>query len=213
MITTSEKLTPHGRALIERGLGCRVYQEYGTVEDALFACEHADGRLRLSPDAGILELRRPDGSIVEPGSSDEGETITTGFIRRSQLFIRYRLGDVAAWDPAPDRSGLAMPILADVVGRIEDVVEGPDGRRTVRFHGIFTEIPGVREAQVIQEARDRLRIRVVPSRDYGDETATEIVRRVHARLTAAMHVEVETVEEIPRTAAGKFKAVVNLVPR
>jgi phenylacetate-CoA ligase len=165
--------------------------------------------LRLSPDAGILELRRSDGSIVESSSPDEGETITTGFTRRSQLFIRYRLGDVAAWDTREDRSGLHMPVLADVVGRLEDIVEGPDGRRTVRFHGIFTEVPGVREAQVVQEARDKLRIRVVPSPAYSDETAREIVSRIHARLTPAMRVEVERVEAIPRTAAGKFKAVIN----
>jgi phenylacetate-CoA ligase len=213
VITTSEKLTPAARVQIERAFQCRVFQEYGTVEDSLFACEHEDGRLRLSPDAGILELRRPDGSIVEPTSTDEGETIATGFLRRSQLFIRYRLGDVAAWDPTPDASGLAMPILADVIGRLEDVVEGPDGRRTVRFHGIFTEVAGVREAQVIQEARDRLRIRVVGSGHYGDDTVQEIVRRIHARLTTAMHVDVERVDAIPRTAAGKFQAVINRMPR
>jgi phenylacetate-CoA ligase len=213
IITTSEKLTPSGRASMERAFSCRVFQEYGTVEDALFACEHADGRLRLSPDAGIVELVRPDGSIVPPDSTDEGETITTGFTRRAQLFIRYRLGDVAAWDPTSDPSGLAMPRFADVVGRLEDVIEGPDGRRTVRFHGIFTEVAGVREAQVIQEARDRIRIKVVPSARYGEDTVQEIVQRIHARLTDAMQVQVERVDAIPRTAAGKLKAVINKVPR
>ncbi len=213
IITTSEKLTSAGRATIERAFGCRVFQEYGTVEDALFASEHADGRLRLSPDAGILELRRGDGTIVAPTSSDEGETITTSFIRRGQLFIRYRLGDVAAWDQAPDPSGLALPILADVVGRLEDIVEAPDGRRTVRFHGIFTELPGVREAQVVQIARDRLRIRVVPTAQFTDATVRDIISRVHARLTDAMHVEVERVDAIARTSAGKFRAVINEMPR
>jgi len=209
IITTSEKLTPASRGRIEKAFGCRVFQEYGTVEDALFASENVDGRLYVSPDAGIVELRRTDGTIVEPTSGDEGETITTGFTRRTQLFIRYRLGDVAKWDPRPSALGLHMPIFEDVVGRLEDVVEGPDGRRTVRFHGVFTEVPGVREAQVIQEARDRLRIRVVPSAEYSGATEREIIQRVHARLTTAMRVEVERVDAIPRTAAGKFKAVIN----
>jgi phenylacetate-CoA ligase len=213
IITTSEKLTASGRSVIERAFACRVFQEYGTVEDALFACEHDDRRLRLSPDAGILELRRADGSIIPRDSTEEGETITTGFIRRCQPFIRYRLGDVAAWDPTPDARGMHMPILADVVGRLEDVVIGPDGRRTVRFHGIFTEVAGVREAQVIQEARDRLRILVVPSKSYGDTTVREITARIHARLTTEMRVEVEPVESIPRTPAGKFKAVINRMAR
>lgn len=213
IITTSEKLTPGARTKIERAFGCRVYEEYGTVEDAVYACEHPDGRLRLSPDAGILELQRADGSIVEPSSSDEGQTITTSFMRRGQLFIRYRLGDVASWDPRPDDTGLHMPILGEIAGRVEDVVEGLDGRRTVRFHGIFTELAGVREAQVIQEARDLIRIKVVPAAEYSEATVHEIVRRVHARLTSAMRVEVDAVEQIPRTKAGKFQAVINRVPR
>jgi phenylacetate-CoA ligase len=213
IITTSEKLTDQGRRTIERAFGCGVFQEYGTVEDALFASARRDGRLYLSPDAGIVELRRSDGTIVGEDSTDEGETITTAFTRRSQLFIRYRLGDVARWDPRPSEDGVAMPVLGEVVGRVEDVVEGPDGRRTVRFHGVFTELAGVREAQVIQEARDRLRIKVVPSPAYSSATADEIVSRVHARLTSAMHVIVEPVDEIERTAAGKFKAVVNAMAR
>ncbi|MBV8759484.1 MAG: phenylacetate--CoA ligase family protein [Deltaproteobacteria bacterium] len=213
IITTSEKLTPSGRTTIEKAFACRVFQEYGTVEDALFACEHEDGRLRLSPDAGILELRRSDGTIIPADSDEQGETITTAFIRRNQLFIRYRLGDVAAWDQRPDELGLGMPILADVVGRLEDIIVGPDGRRSVRFHGIFTEVAGVREAQVIQEARDRLRILVVPSASYGEATVREITSRIHARLTTDMHVDVERVDAIPRTAAGKLKAVVNRMPQ
>lgn len=208
IITTSEKLTPSGRAQIERAFECRVFEEYGTVEDAVYACEHADRTLRLSPDAGILELLRPNGTIVEPTSGDEGETITTGFIRRSQLFIRYRLGDVAAWDPVPDPA-LALPKLREIVGRVEDVVVGLDGRRTVRFHGVFTEVPGVREAQIIQEARDLIRVKVVGGSEYTDASSQEIVRRIHARLTTGMRVEVERVDSIPRTKAGKFQAVIN----
>jgi phenylacetate-CoA ligase len=207
IITTSEKLTPDARARIERAFGCKVFQEYGTTEDAVFASEDAEGLLRHSPDSGILELRRSDGTMVPATSSDEGEAITTSFAKRGQLFIRYRLGDIAAWDQRPDDGGL--PILADVVGRVEDVVQAPDGRRTTRFNGVFAGVAGVREAQVVQEARDRLTIRVVPSPSYGEETVHEIINRVHQRLTTAMHVEVEPVDTIPRTAAGKFQAVIN----
>lgn len=210
IITTSEKLTPQGRALIERAFRCRVFQEYGQVEDACWACERLDGRMHVSPDAGIIELVRADGTTIPVSDPSEGQVVATSFIRESQIFLRYRLGDVASWDPEATQS-MQTPILREISGRIEDVVIAPDGRRTVRFHGIFTEMAGVREAQVIQEARDLLRIRVVPSPAYGPDTATEIVRRVQVRLTAEMRVEVEPVESIPRTAAGKFQAVVSRV--
>ena len=212
IITTSEKLTAQGRTTIERAFGCKVYEEYGTVEDALFAAEWPDGRLRLSPDAGIVELLDGERRPIDAGNEREGEVITTSFIRRAQPMIRYRLGDVARWETRPDPSGLAMPALREVVGRLEDTVEAPDGRRTVRFHGVFTEVRGVREAQVVQEARDRLRLKVVASPQYSDRTVEELRQRVHDRLGSAMQVVVERVDEIPRTAAGKFKAVINAMP-
>jgi phenylacetate-CoA ligase len=42
VITTSEKVTPEMRDVIERAFRCRVFEEYSTVENTLFAsqCEH-----------------------------------------------------------------------------------------------------------------------------------------------------------------------------
>ena len=211
IITTSEKLTPAAKGQIEEAFECPVFEEYGAVEDAFFASAHADGRLRVSPDAGILEVLREDGEPAAPG--EPGEVVVTGFIRRSQPLIRYRLGDVATWAEERYAGPTHLPILEEVVGRLEDVVITPDGRRTVRFHAVFTELPTVREGQVIQEARDKLRIKVVPTAGFGPDTVDEITARVHARLSKAMNVEVEAVDSIPRTKAGKFKAVINLVDR
>lgn len=200
VITTSEKLTEEGRERIERAFGCRVHQEYGQVEDAVFACEDRDRRMRVSPDSGILELLDPQGRPVPAG--EPGDVVATSFIRRSQLLIRYRLGDVAVLDDDP------MPVLREIVGRTEDLVEGPDGRRMLRFHGVFTALPAVREGQIVQEGPARIRVRVVPAPGYGEATAREIAARVRQRLGSGVEVEVERVESIPRTKAGKFQAVV-----
>jgi phenylacetate-CoA ligase len=205
IITTSEKLT--GRAVIEQAFRCAVREEYGQVEDACFACDREDRQLVVSPDAGLLELVDRDGAPLAADDDREGEIVATSFVRRAQIFLRYRLGDVARRAPGPG----AMPSLREIVGRLEDVIVGPDGRRTVRFHGLFVEIAGVREAQVVQEKTDRIRVKVVPTPAYGDDTAREIRARVRQRLTDAMSVEVERVEAIPRTAAGKVRAVVSLL--
>ena len=45
-------------------------------------------------------------------------------------------------------------MLKEIVGRLEDVVVGPDGRRMVRFHGIFVGLPNVTEGQVVQRTLD-----------------------------------------------------------
>lgn len=208
VITTSETLTEEGRERIEEAFGCRAFQEYGQVEDAVFACEGPDRRLRVSPDSGILEVVGTNGEPVPSG--EPGDVLATSFIRRSQILIRYRLGDVAVLEDRPDPTGLGMPALREVVGRIENLVVGPDGRRMLRFHGVFTALAGVREGQVIQEGAARIRIKVVPGPGYMNDTVEEIRARVRQRLGSDVEVTVEAVEAIPRTRAGKFQAVVRL---
>lgn len=206
VVTTSEKVTPRMREVMERAYGCRVFEEYSSVENAVFASECERGRLHVSPDAGIVEILRPDGTPCEPGEA--GEVVTTCLLRQYQPLIRYRLGDLAAADGEPCPCGRAMPVLREVVGRLEDVVVGPDGRQLVRFHGIFLDIPEVREGQVVQESLELIRVNVVAEPGFSAAHREAIERRVRERL-GPVRVEVDVVGSIPRTAAGKFKAVVS----
>lgn len=207
VVTTSEKVTPEMRRVMEDAYKCRVFEEYSTVENAFFASECEKGRLHVSPDAGIVEILRPDGSKCAVGET--GEVVATCLIRTGQPLIRYRLGDLACWSGEICPCGRAMPVLGEVVGRIEDVVVGPDGREMVRFHGIFVDQPHVREGQIVQEATDRIRVRVVPTEGFGPRDEDEIRRRVLQRLGSGVTVSVEKVAGFSRTAAGKFRAVVS----
>jgi phenylacetate-CoA ligase len=163
--------------------------------------------LHVSPDVGIVEILRPDGSPCDPG--EVGEVVTTCLMRSYQIFIRYRLGDLAAWDPVPCPCGREMPVIKEVVGRLEDVVVGPDGRQMVRFHGIFVNQLHVIEGQIIQEALDLIRVKVVPTEGFDQLDEIDIKKRIEQRLGESVKVIVETVSEIPRTKAGKFKAVIS----
>jgi phenylacetate-CoA ligase len=99
------------------------------------------------------------------------------------------------------------------MGRIEDLVVGPDGRKLVRFHGIFVSQPHVREGQIVQETRSRLRVKVVPTSGFDEADTLDIVSRIRQRLGTAVEVIVETVDHIPRTKSGKFQAVVSLLEK
>ena len=211
IITTSEKVTPEMRHVMENAYRCRVYEEYSTVENVLFASECEYGKLHVSPDAGLVEILRPDGTPCAPGET--GEVVATCLMRNYQVFIRYRLGDLAAWDLEACPCGRGMPIIKEVVGRIEDVVIGPDGRQMVRFHGVFINQPHVREGQVVQEALAHIRVKIVPTDDFSAVDVQEIIHRVQQRLGEGVRVDVETVTEIPRTKAGKFQAVISNVTK
>jgi phenylacetate-CoA ligase len=211
IITTSEKLTREMREVMERAYGCRVYEEYSSVENAMFAgeCEHR--RLHVSPDAGVVEILREDGTPCGPG--EVGEVVATCLFRTYQPLVRYRIGDLAAWDDRPCPCNRPMPVLREVVGRLEDVVVGPDGRQMVRFHGIFVDQPHIREGQIVQETLDRIRVKVVPAGQFGPRDEQDVIERVQQRLGSQVSVVVQVVDFIPRTKAGKFQAVVSLLKR
>jgi phenylacetate-CoA ligase len=209
VVTTSEKLTARMREVMTEAFRCGVFEEYSTVENALFASECEKGRLHVSPDVGIVEILRPDGTPCDP--DEPGEVVATCVLRGLQPLVRYRLGDQAVWSGDPCPCGRSLPVIKEVLGRVEDVVVGPDGRQMVRFHGIFVNQPHVREGQIIQERLDRIRVRVVPAAGYGEADERDIVGRVQQRLGPGTEVVVEAVDQIPRTAAGKFQPVVSLL--
>lgn len=209
VITTSEKLTPEMRIVMEKAYGCRVYEEYSTVENNVFASECQAGRLHVSPDVSVLEILRSNGKPCLPG--EVGEVVVTDLMRSYQPLIRYRLGDMAQWDADPCSCGRSMPVLKEITGRIEDAVIGPDGREMVRFHGIFVGQRNVREGQIIQETQTRIRVRLVPSNGFGSADVEDITHRIHQRLGPKVEVVVDSVDDIPRTKAGKFRAVVSLL--
>ncbi len=211
VITTSEKLTDGMRSIIETAFRTRVYEEYGTVENVFYVCENEHGQKLVNPDYGLLEI--VDDNFAHVPTGMYGEVLATGLQRASQPLIRYRVGDIAAFSAEITQCGRAMPVLKEVEGRVEDTVYAPDGRRMVRFHGIFTDQPHVREGQIVQERLDLIRVRIVPKAGFSAEDEADVVRRIQQRLTEDVQVRVEVVEQIERTARGKFKAVVSRLSR
>lgn len=211
LITTSEKLTLEMRSVMEQAYGCKIYEEYSTVENVVFASECECGRLHISPDVSVVEILRQDG--LPCGPNEAGEVVVTSLSRTYQPLIRFRLGDMAMWDADACPCGRQMPVIKEVVGRIEDVVIGPDRRQMVRFHGVFINQPHVREGQIVQEALDRIRVRVVTTSDFGESDVVDITNRIKQRLGQEVNVIIEPVTFIPRTKAGKFQAVVSNVKR
>jgi phenylacetate-CoA ligase len=212
LVLSSEKLTPEMKDTIEAAFGARAYEEYGAVENCVLATECERGRLHVSPDFGIVEIVDDEGAPVPPG--EIGRVICTGLANHTQPLIRYEIGDLASWaaDPCPCGRD-QFPVLDHLVGRIEDVIVGENGQAMVRFHGIFVNLPNVLEGQVIQEALDRIRVRVVTREVLGESDLRTIRARIGEERLGKMTVEIERVPEIERTERGKFRAVINRLPR
>ncbi len=209
VVLCSEKLTRPMKDTIREAFGARAFEEYGAVENCVLATECEQGSLHVSPDFGVLEIVDEQGAPVAPGQ--EGQILCTGLLNDTQFLVRYQIGDVGIWSRGVCACGRDhLPILQEIVGRLEDVVVGPDGREMVRFHGIFIDMHNVLEGQVIQEAVDQFTVKVVARPGFG-ERDIEVIRRRFAERLGEVHVQVEKVDAIPRTERGKFRAVISKV--
>jgi len=210
VITSSEKLTPEMRDTFKRVYGCKSHDSYSGVEDCglISECEH--GKLHISPDLGIIEIIKTNGDDALPG--EIGEAICTGILNYDQPLIRYRIGDLLKFSiDQTCNCGRIMPVIDEIIGRIEDTVIGIDGREMVRFHGVFINIPSIIEGQIIQNTLSDFQIKVVTSQPLDSSEKEIILKRMKSQL-GNITLTISEVESIPRNQNGKFKAVIsNLV--
>ena len=159
VITSSEKLTPEMRQTFSDVYHCKTFDGWSGVEACALITECEHGSLHISPDAGIIELLNNEMKPVPAGIA--GDVYCTGFVNYDQPLIRYKIGDTMIMSDKTCSCGRHMPVVQEVVGRIEDVIVGKDGRQMVRFHSVFNGLHSVKQAQVIQRSLDEIQIRLV----------------------------------------------------
>lgn len=205
-ITNAEPVYAYQRQAIEEAFHTPLRETYGMSEIVIAAGECEAGQLHLWPEVGWVEVLE-DNQPVVPGTA--GELICTGLFNADMPLIRYRLGDRAALAEAetPCECGRRLPKLKAVEGRSDDVLYTPDGRRIGRLDPVFKQNLPVLEAQIIQEKLDYIRVLYVPAGDYTPEAGQTIIKGIQDRM-GDVEVVLEAVPEVPRTANGKFRAVI-----
>ena len=206
VVTNAEPLYPFQRNVIASAFQCPVRETYGMAELVAAASECPDGSLHLWPDVGWVE-------IAKSGDHDEtacgGELICTSLLNMDMPLIRYLVGDRVA--QTPDRSscgcGSALPIFGQVEGRTDDTLYTRDGRRIGRLDPVFKEGLPIREAQIVQETLDTLRVRYVSASDSMMDVGTVIADRLRERM-GDVHILLEPTDRIPRESNGKFRSVI-----
>lgn len=230
IVTNAEPLLDVQRRTLEAAFGCPVRETWGMAELVAAAGECEEGSLHLWPEVGLVEV---DSVEVDSRELDDGEVIATTLLARDQPLVRYRLGDRLAAAPDPPGEvacpcGRTLPVIDGLEGRVDDVLILPDGRRVGRLDPVFKGDLPLHEAQIVQDAPDRVRLRYVPAEDFGDDDRRELRRRLAERLGGSgsgsgavseavsgadasppgLEIRLESMVRIPREENGKFRAVV-----
>ena len=211
-IGNAEPLLDHQREAITAAFDCPARETYGMAEIAAAAGDCELGRLHVWPEAGHIEIF--DDAIDEAVAVGEpGRLIATGLMNADMPLIRYETGDRATMAAGACACGRSLPVLRAIEGRVDDVVITRDGRHIGRLDPVFKADLPITEAQIIQEDRGTLRVLYVPTATYTEADGASLVRRIHDRTGDDMQVILEAVDAVPRTANGKFRAVISRVGR
>jgi len=209
VITNAEPVFEYQRRAIEQAFHCKLYETYGLSEIVMAAGECELGSMHLWPEVGWVESL---GAAHGRGSLDN-EFICTGLLNTDMPLIRYRTGDSGNLVDGAElcRCGRTLPILKAVEGRVDDLLYTRDGRSVGRLDPVFKSGLPLREAQVVQDTMDQVRVRFVAAPGYTSRDGRLLVERLQERL-GKIQVILEQVDRVPRTSNGKFRAVICNLP-
>lgn len=207
IFTGAEKMYDNQRMVIEDVFpGVICSDHYGMSEGVCNASKCKNGIYHEDFEFGLLECEEKHWIS---DTEYEGEILGTTFKNYGMPLIRYKIGDTAVWDTNPCSCGLHSKTIKDIQGRSEDFVITPEGLRVQRFDYLFKDTRDIKECQVVQRELGSIVFRIVKRDNYSTATELLIKDEVKKIISPTIVCEFEYVNEIERTAAGKFKAVVS----
>ncbi|MBX3497334.1 MAG: phenylacetate--CoA ligase family protein [Parvibaculum sp.] len=213
IITTAETLNPETRDEIEIRSGAKVLDYYAASEGVPPIQQCLFGTYHVRWQAGLFEVLGADGIALD----GDGELVCTSFIQNRNPLIRYRTGDLVSGyrqEGGKCACGIRSPTVRSLLGRVEDHVITPDGRKIGMFtYRTLKTIVGIEMAQVIQYDYDRFDVSVVLTPDAQVNTVEEFIRSSFERaLGYQVYVQLQIVDQIPKGPNGKIRSVICRIP-
>ena len=212
VITTAEMLYPHQRQKIETVFGCRVFERYGSRETSVIASE-CDSHSGLHIDAESLLLETLAGGKPAP-AEEPGEVIITDLLNFGMPFIRYAIEDWATLSVDDCPCGRTLPLLSDIEGRTTDFIRTPEGKYvsgaalTIK---LIAEIPGIAQAQLIQDAIESVRFRIVKDPEFTNASEELLLCKAREMMGPSIRISTEFCADIPSEPSGKFRFSISRV--
>lgn len=187
---------------VESGLKVSAVVEYGATECGVIAFEGPDRRLRVREDAVLVEtFPRPDGRFG---------IIITPLDNADFPLLRYSIDDLS--DQAIERPDVGFAVLTNVLGRNNDLVRTRSGRylHAGRFEGVLKRYDAIRRFRIYQDRAGDLAVSLELSGPANSVDCRGLEDQIR-ELVEGYRVQVEIVDVIPQTPAGKHRLVISEV--
>ncbi len=207
-LTISEMLRPEVRDACKAAWGVGVSDIYSGRDVGYLALQCPDhDHYHVQAEGVYLEVLDGDGNPCRPG--DVGRVVVTPLHNFAMPMIRYDIGDFAeAGEPCP--CGRGLPVLRRIIGREQDMVTLPGGEKrwTLLSAGnieSFLSLAPVRQYQFVQKDLETIEARLAVERDLSEEEKEGLRDWIVAKLDHPFKVTFSFIDEIPRTASGKYR--------
>ncbi len=205
-IVTSEMLFDKDRNLLENQLGIPVINEYGAAELGLIAFQNSKQDWLVNTEDLYVEILDENNHILPYGEA--GRVVITSLSNKAHPFIRYDLGDIGKLS---ETSTLNKPILETLIGRTNDIVSLPSGKKaaglTIYYvtKTIIEDDGNVKEFIIEQLKLDTFKITYVSNSELSSEKITKIKESIAKYLEPNLQVVLERKTALGRSKSGKLK--------
>lgn len=200
--TSSESLLDHQREVIQQVLGAEPIDMYGQAEGVANISQCTYGNYHVDEDFSYVEF-------LPTRKKDEYKIVGTNFNNKVFPLLRYDTGDIAIIKESRCNCSKPGRVVNEIKGREEDYLVLKDGTKIGRLDHLFKDLGWVREAQLIQEEKGKVRIKINASSRYSSEDEKKIEKAIRDRMGGRIDYQFEYVDHIEKSESGKFQFVVS----
>ena len=214
ILAGSENVYPHQRKLVEEVFNCRLFSHYGHSEQACLAgeCEKSTD-YHIFWQYGYAELLNDKGRPVSH-EGEAGEIVATSFDNFAMPFIRYKTMDIAENTLRTCSCGRNCRLVSRIKGRLQEVLTTKSGRyismTAINMHSdVFDNLY---QFQFYQDDPGYCIFYAVKRPGFTDADEKKIILELKKKLGEELGLRIQYVHEIPRTASGKYRFLIQKLP-
>lgn len=209
---TAETLYDNHRNTIEKTLGLKIFNWYGSRELGRVAseCEYHAG-LHINEQNLCVEIETdpflPDGC---------GHIIVTDLLNRATPLIRYKTGDIGSLLEEKCPCGRNLKRLGSVEGRLVDLIVLSGGRKVPGVsltNRVIKDSFEIIELQIVQKTIFDFVVRYVRGPKFNPTSLEKILQSLCTLLNTKVTVSFEECASIPRERSGKVRFVISEVSK
>lgn len=201
-----EAVSQQDRMIVDQRFGCRLFDAYGMRENAVSASECEHGNMHINSEFTLMEFEN-SGTAAPAGQS--AAIIGTNLHNFAVPLIRYNTEDLGQLCEDKCPCGRSLPVMRIEGGRSRDFIKTKSGYVFVTWHlaQLIDKNMGIAKMQLHQTDISRVIVRIVKCESFTDSDESAILARLRELTRGEVELQVQYVDDIPRTRLGKFRFV------